>query len=205
VRERGEEFVLAAVGLDQRELRVLEPRDVEVDAGPALDPPGFVADRDALAEHEVILAIDAEKAVLAVPRVPRAGAFLPERHRRFPLVRMQPGTPAVVRCLLLRQPDQLEEGIADVDRTPLRVRDPDAVVDRLPDRAIELLARFERARVRLHFVEHAVERVDDHADLVVGLFQRAERVVPSLHDLARHVGHRLHGLAHHALQPARRE
>jgi hypothetical protein len=36
--QRGEELVLAAIGLEQRALGVLEPRDVEVDTGPALDP-----------------------------------------------------------------------------------------------------------------------------------------------------------------------
>ena len=76
--------------------------------------------------------------------------------------------PAVVGGLLLRQADELEERVADVDVAAVGVAHPHAVVDGFADGAVELLAGLERARTRLHLVEHVVERVDDHADLVVG-------------------------------------
>ena len=205
VRERGEEFILAAVGFEQRALGVLEAADVEIDAGPALDAAGFVADRHALREDGVVFAVDAQHAVLAIPVAAGARAFLPRGHGLLEVVGMQDLAPAVVRGLLLRQADEPQERIAGVDVAALGVADPDAVVDGFADGAVQLLAGLERARVRLHLVEHLVERVDDHADLVVGHLLRAERIVAFLDDRPRHARHRFHRPADHAVQPARRE
>ncbi len=98
VRQRGQELVLAAVGLEQRTLGVLEPADVEVDAGPALDAPGLVADGHALREDGVVFPVDAHHAVLAVPVVAGARAFLPRGHA-FPRCHRDAG-----RCPSRRSP-----------------------------------------------------------------------------------------------------
>jgi hypothetical protein len=74
VGQRGQELVLAPVGLEQGTLRVLETADVEVDARPALDASGLVADGHALREDRVIFPIDAHHAVFAIP------AAVGERH-----------------------------------------------------------------------------------------------------------------------------
>ena len=182
MRQRGEEFVLAAVGLEQRALGVLQAADVEIDAGPALDAPGLVADGHALREDGVVFAVDAHHAVLAVPVGAGARGFLPRGHRVLDIVGVEDAAPAVVGRLMHREADEFEERIAGVDAAPVSVGDPHAVVDGLADGAVQLFAGLERARMRLHFVEHLVERVDDHADLVVGHLLGAERVVALLDD-----------------------
>ena len=68
--------------------------------------PGRVADRHALREDGVVLAVDAHHAVLAIPVVAGARAFLPGGHGFFDVVGMQDAAPAIIRRLLLRQADQ---------------------------------------------------------------------------------------------------
>ena len=101
VRQRGEELVLAPVGLEQRALGVLEAADVEIDAGPALDAPGLVADGHALREDGVVLPVDAHACGVRDTRcLPVRARFLPRRHGVLDVVRVQDAAPAVVRRLL---------------------------------------------------------------------------------------------------------
>ena len=205
MRQRGQELVLAAVGLEQRALGVLQAADVEIDARPSLDAAGLVADGHALREDRVVFAVDSHDAVLAVPRAAGARGFLPRGHRVLDVVGVEDAAPAVIRRLLHREADEFEERIAGVDAAPVGVGHPHAIVDGFADGAVELFAVLERTRMRLHVVEHLVEGVDDHADLVVGHLFGTERVVALFDDCLGHRGHGFHRAAHHAVQPGCRE
>src|SRR4029434_9728795 len=62
MRQRGQELILAAVGLEQRALGVREAADIEMYARPSLDATGLVADGHALREDRMIFPVDAHHA-----------------------------------------------------------------------------------------------------------------------------------------------
>ena len=136
----GEGPALALLALAQRLLGLLEPADVEVDAGPADDPAVVVPHGDAAGEDGVPPSVRAPEAVLDVPRALGPDAFLPGRDGPLGVVRVEHVPPAEFGALLLGQADEPEERLAGVGVAALGVADPHPVGDRFADRPVDPLA-----------------------------------------------------------------
>ena len=140
VRQRRQELILAPVRLAQRIFGMFQAADIQVDAGPASDLAVVVANRHALGQYRVILAVGPAHAVVSIPVAAAANAFAPRFGGCRQVIRMQHLHPSGARALLLRQPEQAQELLAGIGVAALRIANPYAVVDRLADRAIQLLA-----------------------------------------------------------------
>ena len=118
--------------------------DVEIDPGPALQFALLVVDRHAARQDRMPTIIGAAKLKFHVPMAAGPHARFPFRDRPLGIVGMHGRGPAKACALFLRQADQSQERGAGVGVFPLRVAQPDAVIDGFADGPINTLAFAQR-------------------------------------------------------------